>query len=183
MTVPAKSSLGGQMSMPPQQGLGRDDAGNGAQSPEADLLGSGGESTELCIVEPQSATSMQFLEHPDFLLQIVNDILLMAIHPPSQTTKQESQSIHHPRLRVMRPPPTNPMVFFVMMFSFRLNCSLTALIQGAVYIIQIPPRITRPPQTDFSMVSPLDCSFQLRKRCTHSVEVPARMMTLQWPRP
>lgn len=48
----------------------------------------------LVVVESWPLRSQQLPEHPDFLLQILNDGLLLALEPANKAEEDELQGIH-----------------------------------------------------------------------------------------
>jgi hypothetical protein len=68
---------------------------------QTDSLGLGGQPTALLVVEPRLLAQL-FLENPHLLLQVFDDILLVAVNPTSQTKYKELKRIH---LAIMRNDP------------------------------------------------------------------------------
>ena len=77
----------------------RCDVGDFAEFAKSDLFGLCGESLSLPIVE-SSSFSVNLLENADFLLEILNDGLLLAIDPTRQAQQDELQRIHGQRMPI-----------------------------------------------------------------------------------
>jgi hypothetical protein len=54
-----------------------------SQNLPAQLLRLYCESAELVVTEPQSPVANPFSEHPIFFNQVIDDVVLMLVHPPS----------------------------------------------------------------------------------------------------
>jgi hypothetical protein len=84
--------------MPTKQSLRSDDSYDCAQLAEPKLLCFDRKPTALLIVEPQSLPAVEFLQHPDLFLKILDDVLLMPIHPACHAGDYKSQVVHGVRL-------------------------------------------------------------------------------------
>ena len=88
---------------------GLDDACHLSQCPPSKSLAAHGKSEALGVSQPKRLTAELLSEDPIFLSQIVDQILLVAVQPPSQGGDEELQSIgHHPRLRRADTARTGP---------------------------------------------------------------------------
>ena len=84
--------------MPPEQGLRSDDPSDGAEASKSDFLCLNSESAALLLAESQSLAAVEFLQYTDLFLKILDDVLLMTIHPACDTGDHESQVVHRRRL-------------------------------------------------------------------------------------
>jgi hypothetical protein len=79
----------------------RHQTGESIQRRSAQPLSFAGQPSPLLIIE-SGLLAQQFLEHANFLLQIFDHILLVAIHPSGRAQHHKSKRIH--RLRMATPP-------------------------------------------------------------------------------
>jgi hypothetical protein len=92
--------LGDQSAVPAQDRVGRDDACRLSQCPPSPSLAAHCESAALGVSQAQRLTAELFAEDPILLSQIVDQVLLVAARPSSESEDQETQSMGHcPRLR------------------------------------------------------------------------------------
>lgn len=96
--------LGDHPTMPAVQGLRGNDAGDDTQLAETYPLSFGGRSTRMGNSQPQSASSVQLLEHSQFLLRIIHDLLLRSVSLPRTTNKEVAQLTPHCWKPAQRPP-------------------------------------------------------------------------------
>jgi len=80
--------LGDQPLMPIQERARGDDGGDLVEAIQADLPRLGGEPAALIIVESGSFAQL-LLQHSDLLLEVFDDVLLLAVHPTGQAHKQK----------------------------------------------------------------------------------------------
>jgi hypothetical protein len=80
--------------MPSQQSLRRDNTGDLFELPKLDLLGLPGQSSPLFVAEAQALRSEVLPEHPHFLSQILNHLLLISVHPGSNANQNETNRVH-----------------------------------------------------------------------------------------
>lgn len=79
--------------MPAQKCVRGDDTGKAQESFSADGLSSHGQSATLGVIELRPFAQL-FSKNADFLLEIFNDELLVAIHPTGNAHDQKGQGIH-----------------------------------------------------------------------------------------
>jgi hypothetical protein len=79
--------------MPPHQGVWRHDRGDATQHLPPEPLGLGSQAATLIIVEPQTLSLELLLQHPVFLDQIGDHVLLMTIQPTSEAREQHLQRV------------------------------------------------------------------------------------------
>src|SRR5262245_47892621 len=78
-----------QLSMPPQQRLGSHDGGDLSEELPADFLRSRCQSSTLVIAETHSAVVDLFAQTPISLDQVMDEMLLMLVHPTGQGYDEE----------------------------------------------------------------------------------------------
>ena len=88
--------LGNQPPIPSKQGVWCHQGADLEEPSSADCLGFGCEATALTIREPQALSAQLLAEHPVLLLQVLDDVLLTAIHPSGEGPHQKLklQSVH-----------------------------------------------------------------------------------------
>src|SRR5947209_13199462 len=79
--------------MPGPQRLRGDDRGHFGQKLSSQTLGSDRQPTTLVVIEPQPAIHELLAQHPVLLTQILNDLLLVLIHPSRNSEQQELERI------------------------------------------------------------------------------------------
>ena len=91
--------LGDQSPVPVKNRVRRDDAGHLRQDPPAEFLASHGESTALGIGQSKRSIAQLLPEDTILLPKIIDQIVLMAVHPASEGEYEELHSVgHSPRL-------------------------------------------------------------------------------------
>ena len=91
--------LSDQPPIPAQNGVGCRDAGNVIQRSASQFLTSHGEATALSVGEPKSSTPELLAEDPILRPEIVDQIFLVAVHPPGEGEQEELKCMgHQPRL-------------------------------------------------------------------------------------
>ncbi len=75
--------------VPSKQGVWRHQGADLEEPISADYFGLRGETAALAICEKQALPTQLLAEHPILLLQILDDALLTAIHPPGEDHQQE----------------------------------------------------------------------------------------------
>jgi hypothetical protein len=76
--------------MPSQQSIGRHQAAEPLKCFAPKRFALGGQTSALFIIKARLLPH-QFFEHPDFFLQVFNDVLLIAIHPASDADHQKAK--------------------------------------------------------------------------------------------
>ena len=93
--------LGDQLAVPAKDGVGRDDAGHLCQRTPSQLPSSNCESTALHVGQPQSSTAELLAQDTILRAEVVDEIFLAAVEPPSDGQHEESESVRH-RQRLRR---------------------------------------------------------------------------------
>ena len=83
--------LGDQCAVPRQQGVRRHDRGDVPQDAASECLGFRRQSTALSVGEPQPSGPELFPQHAVLLLEIVDDIALLLVHPTGERDENEPQ--------------------------------------------------------------------------------------------
>jgi hypothetical protein len=81
--------LGNQLSMPSQQCLRSHDGCNLGQNLAAQCFRPCRESPALVITEPQPGVPDLFAQHPIFFNQVINDAVLMLVHPSGNASHEK----------------------------------------------------------------------------------------------
>ena len=76
-----------------QKGGGCDDSRNLLQPAQTDGFGFGSQPTALVIVEPGPFAQL-FLEDSDLLLEVLNNVLLVAVDPTGETKQKKLKMVH-----------------------------------------------------------------------------------------
>ena len=79
--------------MPGQQSIRSDETGEWVQSSAADVFAFDGQPSSLIIIEPRFLTQL-FFEDANLLLEIRDDILLVAVHPTGERNEEQGERIH-----------------------------------------------------------------------------------------
>jgi hypothetical protein len=79
--------------MPRQQGARGYDAGQAQKVFATDGFAFHGQSAALVIIEARAFSHLLF-EHADFLLEVLDDDLLVAVHPSGTANQEEREGIH-----------------------------------------------------------------------------------------
>jgi len=90
---------GHEPAIPPQDGVRRDDAGDGRQTAPAEDFAFHGQAAALVVGEAQASGWLRGPEDPVLLEQVVNHRLLLAIDP---TGKQQTEEGERRRQRIHR---------------------------------------------------------------------------------
>jgi hypothetical protein len=85
------SYLGHKPAIPPQDGVGCDDAGDGRQTAPAEDFALYGQAAALVVGEAQSSGSLGGAEDPVLLEQIVNARLLLQVDPTGEQQEEERE--------------------------------------------------------------------------------------------
>ena len=83
--------------MPIQKRARGGDGGNLFEPLQTDFLGFGGQSSALLVVEPGLFAQL-LLEDFDLLLEVFDDVLLVAVDPAGQTEEDELILVHARRV-------------------------------------------------------------------------------------
>ena len=83
--------LGDKAAIPPQDGVRRDDAGDGCKTAPAEDFAFHRQAAALVVGETQTSGSVRRAEHPILLEQIVNDRLLLSVDPPEEQQEEERE--------------------------------------------------------------------------------------------
>src|SRR6516225_7480384 len=100
--------LGDQLSVPNQQALGCDNAGDFAKNLSSQRFGLYGQSPTLIVVEAHSPVTELFSKHPILLAKVVNDLQLAVVQPPGNSDQHKRERVD-PSLRIQNPlsrPPS-----------------------------------------------------------------------------
>jgi hypothetical protein len=81
--------------MPSQEGVRGGDGGDLFGPLQTDLLGLGGQPSALIVVEPGSFAEL-LLEDFDLLLEVFDNVLLIAVDPAGQAYHIELKQVHFP---------------------------------------------------------------------------------------
>ena len=79
--------------MPSQQSTGCHDGGNFGQYSPSQQLGPYREATPLVVIEAQSPCTELCVQNPILLAQIIDDLLLLVIHPAGDGEQQQPKWI------------------------------------------------------------------------------------------
>jgi hypothetical protein len=74
--------------MPGQERLRRDQGGRFVKHPAAQFLGLDRQATALVVVQAQPSSAELFPKNSVFLLEVVDDLLLLLIQPASEGNQQ-----------------------------------------------------------------------------------------------
>jgi len=85
--------LGDEQSVPGQQGIRTDETGELVQSRATEAFAFAGQSSSLIRIEPRLFTQL-FFKNVNLLLEIRDDVLLIAAHPTSDRNKEQGERIH-----------------------------------------------------------------------------------------
>ena len=89
--------LGNQPPVPAENRVRRDDAGDLHQDSPAEFLASHRESTALGVGQTKRPRTQLLSQDPILLPEILDQILLVAVHPASEREDKELQSVRHHR--------------------------------------------------------------------------------------
>src|SRR5947209_7161663 len=81
--------VGDELPIPPQDRVGRQQAGDVAQQASAECLAANRQASSLLVAEPQPPTRNLFAQDPILLFQIVDDGELAPIDPAGEQEEQE----------------------------------------------------------------------------------------------
>src|SRR5687768_12320742 len=92
-----------QLPMPGQERLRRHDRGYLFEATQSKVLRLLSKPSPLIIAKPQALPALQFPEHTNLLLEVVNDILLLPVDPARQRNHHESSDPHRGSLAECQP--------------------------------------------------------------------------------
>lgn len=83
--------LGDECPVPPQDGVGSDDAGDGCEATATENLAFHSQTATLVVGETESSSTVHRAEDAVFIEQIVNDRLLLSIDPAGEQVQKEGE--------------------------------------------------------------------------------------------